>query len=162
MSALPDGHNVESSRMNHGISVMLSRRTLQRYIRFGLVGGSGVLVDMGVLFLLSDQRTLNWGLSLSKTLAAETAIVNNFIWNDIWTFQDLAAGNTGWSARARRFARFNLVCLAGIGINVLLLTVQVHLLRMNVYLANLAAIFLVSVWNFWMNLRFGWGEAGSN
>jgi hypothetical protein len=33
---------------------------------------------------------------------------------------------------------------------------------MNVYLANLAAIFLVSVWNFSMNLRFGWGEAGSN
>ena len=120
------------------------------------------MVDMGVLFLLSDPRTLSWGLSLSKTLAAETAIVNNFIWNDIWTFQDLAAANIGWSARARRFARFNLVCLAGIGINVLLLTVQVHLLRMNVYLANLVAIFLVSVWNFWMNLRFGWGEAGSN
>jgi len=112
--------------MNHGMSGMLSRRTLRRYLRFGLVGGSGVLVDMGVLFLFSDPRTLGWGLSLSKTLAAETAIVNNFIWNDIWTFQDLSAGNTGWGARARRFAKFNLVCLAGIGINVLLLTVQVH------------------------------------
>jgi dolichol-phosphate mannosyltransferase len=56
-----------------------SRRTFQRFLRFGCVGGSGVFVDMGVLFLLADPRTLGWGLSLNKTPAAETAIVNNFI-----------------------------------------------------------------------------------
>jgi dolichol-phosphate mannosyltransferase len=161
MSALPHGHNVERTRMNHRMPPTLRRRTFQRFIRFGLVGGSGVLVDMGVLFFFSDPRTLSWGLSVSKTLAAEAAIANNFIWNDIWTFQDLSAGNTGWGARASRFAKFNLVCLAGIGINVLLLTLQVHSLRVNVYLANLVAIFVVSIWNFSMNLRFGWGEAGS-
>ncbi len=135
---------------------MLSRRTFQRFIRFGFVGGSGVFVDMGMLFLLADARMLGWSLSLSKTLAAETAIVNNFIWNDIWTFKDLSAQKTGWPARARRFAKFNLICLAGIGLNVLLLNAQVYALRMNIYVANFIAIFLVSIWNFWMNLRFGW------
>jgi dolichol-phosphate mannosyltransferase len=71
--------------MSHRIPLLLSSPTFHRFIRFGLVGGSGVVVDMGMLFLLADPRTLGWGLSLSKTLAAETAIVNNFIWNDVWT-----------------------------------------------------------------------------
>lgn len=140
---------------------MPSQRTCRRFLRFGLVGGSGVLVDMGVLFLLSDPRMLSWDLTLSKTLAAQTAILNNFVWNDLWTFRDLTAEKTGWRARVRRLGRFNLVCLAGIGLNVLLLTVQVHGLQMNVYVANCVAVFLVSIWNFAMNLKFGWNEAES-
>jgi dolichol-phosphate mannosyltransferase len=136
---------------------MFSSRTLKRFVRFGLVGGSGVFVDMGALFLFYDPGMLAWGLALSKTLAAETAIVNNFIWNDLWTFRDLSAEKNGWRDRARRFTTFNLVCLAGIGFNVALLTLQVRVLRMNVYVANFVAIFLVSIWNFAMNLKFGWG-----
>lgn len=131
-------------------------QTFKRFIRFGLVGASGVVVDMGILFLLADPRMLGWTLTLSKMCAAETAIVNNFIWNERWTFQDLAARESGWSARMRRFGRFNLICLAGIGISILLLDGQVYFLHLNVYLANLVAIFLASLWNFWMNLKFGW------
>src|SRR5579859_6746357 len=131
-------------------------QTIKRFARFGFVGASGVVVDMGVLFLLADPRTLGWGLSLSKTLAAETAIVNNFVWNDVWTFRDLSAGQAGWRARAGRFTKFNLICLAGIGFSVLLLNAQVRMLHFNVYAANFIAIFLVSLWNFWMNLKFGW------
>jgi dolichol-phosphate mannosyltransferase len=105
---------------------------------------------------------LNWPLALSKTLAAETAIVNNFIWNDLWTFHDLSVQMTGWRDRARRFGAFNLVCLAGIALNIAFLTLQVRVLEMNVYVANFIAIFLVSVWNFTMNLRYGWGETKWN
>ena len=71
-------------------------RTVSRFIRFGLVGGSGVLVDMGLLFVFADPRMLGWGLSISKTLAAEAAIVNNFVWNDLWTFRDRALIFPGW------------------------------------------------------------------
>jgi dolichol-phosphate mannosyltransferase len=131
---------------------------IKRFIQFGLVGASGVFVDMGILFVLADPQMLGWGLSLSKALAAETAILNNFLWNDLWTFRDLAAGQAGWHLRVRRFGKFNLICLLGIALNVLLLNVQVHLLQMNVYVANLIAILLVSVWNFSMNLTFGWGK----
>ena len=53
--------------------------------------------------------------------------------------------------------KFNLICLAGIGWSVLLLNAQVTWLHLNLYLANLIAIVVVSVWNFWLNLRFGWG-----
>lgn len=55
-------------------------------------------------------------------------------------------------------ARFNLSCLAGIGWSVLLLNLQVDGLGWDLYAANLAAIFLVSLWNFGLNLLFGWGQ----
>src|SRR6266567_3503682 len=116
------------------------RETVKRFVRFGLVGASGVVVDMGVLFLLADARMLGWDLSISKALAAETAIVNNFIWNDLWTFRDLAAGGRGWSAVAARLGKFNLICLVGVVLSILLLNAQVHLLKMNIYAANLITI----------------------
>src|SRR5262245_20154845 len=92
----------------------ISRRAhVARFLRFALVGGSGVLVDMAFLFLLSDPRTLGLGLTRSKVIAAELAMVNNFLWNDAWTFRDLVA-ERGKRARLRRFLRFNLVCGAGL------------------------------------------------
>jgi dolichol-phosphate mannosyltransferase len=63
-----------------------------RFARFASVGLTGVLVDMGLLYLLSDPSRLAWGLTRSKLIAAEAAIVNNFIWNDLWTFGDLVPG----------------------------------------------------------------------
>lgn len=135
---------------------MAIEQTLFRFLRFCLVGGSGVFVDMAVLFLLSDTHTLGLNLSLGKACAAEVAILNNFIWNDLWTFRDLREIDTGRQAAIHRFARFNLICLAGIVLNVILLNAQVRFLHLDVYAANLIAIFLVSVWNFGMNIRFGW------
>lgn len=133
-------------------------KILKRYLRFGVVGVSGIVVDMAVLFLLADPKMLAWNLSLSKALAAEVAIVNNFIWNEGWTFGDISAAQSHWRARRTRFIKFNLICLVGIGLSVLLLNLQVRWLALNIYLANLIAIVLVSFWNFGMNLKFGWNK----
>jgi dolichol-phosphate mannosyltransferase len=130
--------------------------TLKRYIRFGVVGASGVVVDMVVLFLLSDPKMLALNLSLGKALAAETALVNNFVWNELWTFGDISAAQSHWRGRLVRFGKFNLICLAGIGLSILLLNIQTRFLAINVYLANLIAIALVSLWNFWLNVKFSW------
>jgi dolichol-phosphate mannosyltransferase len=127
-----------------------------RFPRFAVVGFSGVLVDMGLLFLLSDPRALGWGLTRSKVLAAEAAIVNNFLWNDAWTFGDLAKKLGGGRARLKRFATFNLICAMGLALSVLLLSLQVDILHVNRYVANAVAIVLVTAWNFWMNKAFSW------
>ncbi len=86
-------------------------------------------------------------------------MVNNFLWNDVWTFRDVQGVARGWRGRALRFAKFNLICLTGIVWSVLLLQLQVAGLGMNVYLANFISIVAVSVWNFGMNLKFGWNRA---
>ena len=77
------------------------RQTLKRYLRFGMVGASGVVVDMGMLYLLADPKMLGLNLSLSKAIAAEVAIVNNFAWNELWTFGDLSATQSYWDRPSR-------------------------------------------------------------
>ncbi|HEV2394829.1 MAG TPA: GtrA family protein [Verrucomicrobiae bacterium] len=104
---------------------------LRRYLRFGVVGGSGVAVDMAALFFLADPRTLHLDISLSKALAAEIAIFSNFVGNEFWTFADMSGTDLSWRGRAGRLGKFNLICLAGIGLSVLLLNVQTHYLQMN-------------------------------
>jgi len=120
---------------------------------------SGVVVDMGLLFLLSDPTMLGWGLTRSKLIASEVAIVNNFLWNDAWTFGDLSARQRGRGRWLRRFGKFQLICLAGVVLNATLLNLQFNLLGMNRYVANAVAIAVVTGWNFWLNLKLSWRVA---
>ena len=73
---------------------------------------------MSFLFLLSDPRMLGWGLTRSKLLAAEAALLNNFIWNDHWTFAHVAKHQTSFGQRVKRFLKFNAICSLGIFFNV--------------------------------------------
>jgi dolichol-phosphate mannosyltransferase len=68
---------------------------LVQFVKFCLVGGSGVFVDMGMLFLLADPKCLGLNLTLSKVLAAETALANNFLWNELWTFRSTRLASDG-------------------------------------------------------------------
>jgi dolichol-phosphate mannosyltransferase len=142
--------------IGHLVRLRTARLPIGRFLRFAVVGASGVVIDMGLLFLLSDPRMLGWGLTRSKLLASEAAIVNNFFWNDAWTFGDVARGQAHLGAKLRRFLKFQLICLAGLMINAALLNAQVNFLGANRYVANAFAIGFVTVWNFWLNLKFGW------
>ncbi len=128
---------------------------MSRFVRFGVVGFTGVFVDMTILYLLSDPTTLNLPLTFSKIVASELAIINNFVWNDIWTFGDISQKQRGIRQRLRRLAKFNLICLGGLVLNVFLLQVLLNL-NINTYVANLIAIVLVAFVNFWFNLKLSW------
>jgi dolichol-phosphate mannosyltransferase len=127
-----------------------------RFLRFGLVGLSGVFVDMAVLYLLSDPTTLALPLTRSKIIAGEIAIFNNFLWNDAWTFADVTMKQQEWRHRLKRFVKFNLICLAGLVLNVLILNLVFNLIIPNRYIANLIAIAVATIWNFWVNLKLSW------
>ncbi len=132
------------------------RVPVKRFLKFGLVGFSGVFVDMTIFYLLSDASTLGWGLTRSKVIAAEVAVINNFLWNDLWTFRDLADQQSGWRKLIKRFVKFNLICLMGIGLNLLILNLLYNYFGVNKYVANLIAIAIVTIWNFWFNLKLSW------
>jgi dolichol-phosphate mannosyltransferase len=150
---------IYANYLRHLLRLRLARLAPERFLRFAVVGLSGVVVDMALLYFLSDPASLGWGLTRSKLIAAELAIVNNFIWNDAWTFRDVAKNQMGWRQRARRFAKFQSICLAGVVLNVILLNLQFNLLGMNRYLANAIAIVAVTGWNFWLNLKISWRAA---
>lgn len=142
--------------LRHLIQLRLSLGATGRFIRFALVGLTGVFVDMVIFYLLSDPSSLHWGLTRSKVIAAEFAILNNFLWNDTWTFRDIAHRQSGLRQRLKRLIKFNLVCLAGLVLNVVILNLLFNTLHLNRYLANLVAIAIVTLWNFWINLKLSW------
>ena len=125
-----------------------------RFLRFGAVGFSGVFVDMGVFYVLRELVGL--GLTRSAIFSAEVAIINNFLWNDLWTFGDISRRQRGWTRRFKRLLKFNVVCLAGLILNVLLVNLFYNVLGMNEYVAKLLAIAAVTLWNFWFNLKLSW------
>jgi dolichol-phosphate mannosyltransferase len=145
--------------LRHLLRLRFAALPISRFMRFAVVGCSGVVVDMGLLFLLSDPSMLGWGLTRSKLIASEFAILNNFIWNDSWTFGDISARQTSAKDRLRRFGKFQLICLAGLVLNTVLLNLQFNLLGMNRYVANAVAIVVVTAWNFWLNLKLSWRAA---
>ncbi|MEL7225735.1 MAG: GtrA family protein [Cyanobacteria bacterium P01_D01_bin.36] len=151
----------------------LKQLPIGRFLRFGVVGFSGLFVDIVVLFLLRERIGLP--LYLSNNLAIEAAIINNFLWNDAWTFADVAQAQKGWGARLQRFAKFNVVCLVGAVLQNAILTLVLLIPAVgqlpsvvggfvtaewtqnaNEYFAKVVAIALVTFWNFWLNLKVSW------
>jgi dolichol-phosphate mannosyltransferase len=144
--------------LRHLVRLRIDSLPVARFLRFALVGLSGVFVDMAVLYFLSDPSTFGWGLTRSKVIAASTAVLNNFVWNDFWAFGDIAARQPGMRHRFRRLLGFAAICGLGIGLNVVLLNLMFNLLQMNRYVANLIAIAIVTGWNFFLNSKLNWRD----
>jgi len=83
-------------------------------VSFGVVGLTGFVVNASLVYLL--HGLLHWFLPVTVILASELAIVNNYLWNDRWTFgrRDLSL---------QRFVRFNFSSLGGIAITTAVTTV---------------------------------------
>lgn len=134
------------------------RALLARLSKFLVVGGIGVLVNS--LALLLFFQWVHLSLVVASVLSAELAIVNNFYWNDRWTFRlPLPADNRRTQLSLSRLARFNLVSLGGLVITTGTLWVLVRHLGLYYLAANLLGIILATVWNFAANSWWTWGGA---
>ena len=144
----------------HLICLRLNLWQIDRFLRFGISGFSGVFVNLGVLYIL--REIVDLGLIRSAIIAAEVAIANNFFWNDRWTFKDISNKQKASKKRLIRFIKFNLICLSGLILNILLLNIFYNLLGINQYIANIMAIALVTFWNYWFNLKLSWRTTNAN
>jgi dolichol-phosphate mannosyltransferase len=140
--------------LRHLLILRFARWQMGKFLRFGIVGFSGVFVNMGVLYVL--RNSLHLELTRSLILAAELAIISNFFWNDLWTFGDISKRQPGNRQRLKRLLKFNTICLMGLILNVLLVNLMFNIFGMNEYLATLIAIAVVTLWNFWINMKLSW------
>lgn len=128
----------------------IERKKLEEFIKFGIVGGSGVLVNMGLLYLLT--RFLSVPLEIASPIAIWISILTNFSLNNLWTFKERNTHVPFWS----RLFRYHLVSgVAGL-VNYLTLLLLVKFLGMNDMLANLIGIGLGTIINFTMNSLWTW------
>ncbi len=119
--------------------------TARRWLKFNLVGGIGIAVQLAMLLGLKSGFHLNY--LLATPLAVEAAVVHNFLWHERYTWSDRV--QPSWRLSLPRLLRFNLttggVSLAG---NLVLMKLMVGLGNVNYLIANSVAIVLCSLLNF--------------
>lgn len=141
-----------------------------RYVKFGLVGASGTVVNMAVLYLaqehlfaaIADPRER---LYASLALAIVVATLNNFSWNRLWTWADrvqatrthhLQLEHTRLRVIAAQLGRYTLASWLGIALQYGLTLWLAH--SLHYLLANVIAIVVASVSNFLANDRWTFGR----
>ena len=127
-----------------------------RFLRFCLVGSTGVVVNMGLLWWLKSSGVL--GTLRAGAVAVECAIVNNFLWNEIWTFRDRSRLQPRLKNRLWRFATFHVVCGIGAVFQLAILWGLAIRLQWQYLVANAVAIALVTLWNYGWNTTWTWTQ----
>ena len=122
---------------------MIDRLFLLKFLKFCVVGLSGMVIDFSTTWLQKEKAKVN------KYIANSTGFIlaatSNYIWNRIWTFQSEN------SQIAVEYFSFILISIAGLGINNFVIYLLNDRLKINFYLSKLLAIGVVTVWNFLMN-----------
>ena len=124
----------------------------KKIARFGLVGLSGIFVNMGLLYALTEFAGLYY--LASAAIAIELSIVNNFIWNDIWTFG--AADNLRFERKIQRFGSFQVVSMGGLLVNMAVLFLLADVFGVYYLVANLTGILIAFAWNYAINRHYTW------
>jgi putative flippase GtrA len=109
-------------------------------LKFGIVGGSGYLINLAVFAVLAG------GLGLHHMVAAVgafcVALANNFLWNRYWTFEP-GDGHAAFQA-----ARFLAVSVAALLINLAVLEILVSGASMGDLTAQAIAVAVAMPFNF--------------
>jgi dolichol-phosphate mannosyltransferase len=129
--------------------------TLGRFLRFGSVGASGVLVNQATLWFAREHlfaaMSPRVSLNASLAVAISLATVNNYFWNRLWTWRDRRRTQSPLSV----FAQFGQYCVAvawGVAVQVALTNLLAPFLPY--LLANLCAIAAAAGVNFAINNRW--------
>ena len=134
---------------------LIGPRIPVRFIAFSLIGGSGVLVHLGVLWLLN--RLLGTSFLIGQAVATLVAMTTNFFLNNVLTYRDMRLRGRqllwGWFS-------FVIACSIGAIANVGIAT---YLFEGDTgwVLSALAGILVGAVWNYAVTAVYTWrGKAG--
>ena len=123
---------------------------LEEFLKFAMVGGSGVVVNMGCFFILTRYAGLK--IEFASPIAIEISILSNFLLNNIWTFRKR---NTKVGL-ASRILRYHLVTgLAGV-VNYGILLLLAKVFGIHDLISNLIGIIVGTFINFFLNSLWTW------
>ena len=125
-----------------------------RFVKFGMVGASGTVINIAVLycaqeFLFRFINDFNSRLNFSIALAITVATVSNFYWNQRLTWRDRKHD----AHHSALFLFLKYVMAAGLSIVVQSLLTKWLAISLHYLVANLVAIGLASVCSFIANDR---------
>ena len=117
-----------------------------QFIKFCVVGGTGVVVDFGITFLFKEKLKLN--KYIANSLGFMAAASTNYLLNRWWTFRSHDP------EVAQQYVQFVGISAIGLILNNIIIYLLNDKARLNFYLSKLIAIGLVTLWNFFMNYYF--------
>ena len=109
-------------------------------LKFGIVGGSGYLINIAVFALLTHNLGIHH--SLAAVGAFCVAVSNNFVWNRYWTFEP------GDDHPAFQAARFFAVSVAALLINLAVLEALLAATALGDVAAQAIAVAVAMPFNF--------------
>jgi putative flippase GtrA len=146
-----------TANMSLGEMVRSPRDAVRHYwtiLKFALVGASGVGVNLFVLFLLKSIA----GVLLANAIALELSLMNNFVWNDTFTFNSVGLGRNSGYARFKRFVKYNLVSLFSFGVNESILYIAYSRFHIFYITSEILAIAVAFVINYLGSSKWAWAR----
>jgi dolichol-phosphate mannosyltransferase len=117
-----------------------------RFLKFGIVGASGILVNMGILYVLTEYASLKY--FIASPIAIETSILSNFFINLVWTWSDRSGVGSVWT----KLVRYHIGAGAtAIFVNYLILVGLTELVHLHYLVSNLIGIAFGTLSNFVVN-----------
>ena len=153
--------------MKKHINQLAKQKSFRQLVKYGLVGLVGLVIDIGIYYLLVDKYTVSYPFSpvictsllggymsvtmfdiiVSSIISSTLAIINNFILNSYFTFK--VTDN-----KLRRFASFAGIATIGMVISTGLLTLFIGIMGINEMLAKALAVLIVAMIQFVINKFF--------
>ena len=121
----------------------LSRTFLVKFIKFGIVGFSGVFIDFGTTYVCKEWLKIQ--KYLANSIGFTVAASSNYFFNRTWTFRSQDPDIAG------EYTEFLVISLIGLGIANLIVWLIHSRFKQNFYLSKLFAIGMVTIWNFFAN-----------
>ena len=119
----------------------------RRFIIFTLVGISGIVVNNAILYYAKE--ILFVPIPIASLIAIQIAIFNNFTWNHRFTWTDRKM--KGFQAIRTGLLKFTMVSWIAGGLNWIILLLLTHFAGIYYIIANLIAILIASVLNYFLN-----------
>lgn len=117
-----------------------------QFIKFCVVGGTGVVVDFGITFLFKEKLKLN--KYIANSLGFMAGRLDQLPVDRWWTFRSHDP------EVAQQYVQFVGISAIGLILNNIIIYLLNDKARLNFYLSKLIAIGLVTLWNFFMNYYF--------
>jgi len=147
------GAREQINYLRHLWRLAWSEGEILRFIKFCLVGLSGFAVNLGFYWLF----TRNFGLHelASFFVSTELSIINNFTWNELWTFRDRRYSTSPASISGRGL-KFHLVAWVGAGPSIASFWGLIRFAGVFDLIAAVLAIIIATVLKFIVNIVWTW------
>ncbi|PJA96792.1 MAG: hypothetical protein CO129_04640 [Ignavibacteriales bacterium CG_4_9_14_3_um_filter_34_10] len=120
-----------------------NKELLIRFIKFGIVGGSGIVVNSAVLWLCHD--VLGLIIPIASIFSVGLSILTNFLLNDFWTWKNSDEKTHNF---LQRMMRYYISASFGAAINYVVLIVLTEFFGIFYLISNLIGILGGTISNF--------------